>query len=894
MRKSLKNFYEYEYGKLTKVLTSFYREKFQKIFQTKMDIENLLNLERRTGINNDDIEDFARKADDVQRAIEGMMRGELRPEDIKIAGIESEEEKSQKEEEKRKRLAIQKQKDDELRLLRKNEERERWWLGADLFVENMNSEKSSDIVDNDGNIVDINEKIKARYTADYSRWNEWKPNDPVTLLEEEEKVKLEDDTRNKEFEKNNPDFCNQYLNDMKKRSEDMTVKRESAVSARLKGNNYFKKKLYEDALSYYVESLKLAPYDVKTLTNLAQVYIQKKEYDDALEFLSRTLHLDNKHIKALSRKAHVLSEQYKPHQALEVIHTALKLSPSNEELLTQKHELEIIIKDIEIENNLKKESHTNAVLQDGIIAIDNLSIYFDELINEKSNTLYDSEIVVQKLKDSLNLMTDVNVRCYARISGLLLKSIIFLNQLHEQHQSNDFIRNDIFVHLFNFLTAAVDSQRAAHLFLSKNKFVVILKNLLGTDIAKDRKYLEAIKCLTDFMKLVCTENICSPLRDNILSDKFIIARIAILIGELSSSHISDNDAISCNISCNVISNLSLIVYEATICDKKKSIFGNDMCFIVCAIGSALNYWLHRKTPIKKNVFVEYLIHALIGLSQYESLRSSYSIPFLPDDDYFNCINTLLEYARLNVDIESKVYAILMNITLDSNNYDVSIVKATVISSYFDELMGIVLMSDAARSSCPDKFIISRGTGLLSRIISEEDAQVKILNNVSTMYYGFCRNLKRLDKDILENWESDEQLNLIKILASINPSNACKNIVLTENILGCMLNMFPMPKLELNEITRNSVILPTSKVFSAVLLGNVCKILINYADDSVLYANNIMSVEKLICCFANVHDIRVRKNIAIILAKGSKLFPSVKQKVQDLRGMEMLTELSDKL
>jgi hypothetical protein len=106
-----------------------------------------------------------------------MMRGELRPEDVKIAGIESEEEKNQKEEEKRKRLALQKKKDEELRSLRKNEEKERWWLGADLFVENKNTEKSSDIVDKDGNIVDINEKIKLRYTADYSRWNEWKPND---------------------------------------------------------------------------------------------------------------------------------------------------------------------------------------------------------------------------------------------------------------------------------------------------------------------------------------------------------------------------------------------------------------------------------------------------------------------------------------------------------------------------------------------------------------------------------------------------------------------------------------------------------------------------------------------------------------------------------------------
>lgn len=48
-------------------------------------------------ISRDEIDDFARKAEEVQKAIKDMMDGKIRPEDIKIEGIESEEEKAQKE-----------------------------------------------------------------------------------------------------------------------------------------------------------------------------------------------------------------------------------------------------------------------------------------------------------------------------------------------------------------------------------------------------------------------------------------------------------------------------------------------------------------------------------------------------------------------------------------------------------------------------------------------------------------------------------------------------------------------------------------------------------------------------------------------------------------------------
>ena len=40
--------------------------------QANFDVDKLLNFEKRTGVKNDDIDDFLRKVDGIQNAIQGM------------------------------------------------------------------------------------------------------------------------------------------------------------------------------------------------------------------------------------------------------------------------------------------------------------------------------------------------------------------------------------------------------------------------------------------------------------------------------------------------------------------------------------------------------------------------------------------------------------------------------------------------------------------------------------------------------------------------------------------------------------------------------------------------------------------------------------------------------
>ncbi len=228
--------------------------------------ENLINIEKRTGVKNEEVDEFARKAEDVEKAIKAMMAGEIKPEDVKVDGIDSPEEAAEKERQKALRLAESQRKAEELRLKRKLEERTRWWDGADIVADKVQSKKSKDaasttVVNRDGEEqMSEEEKIKLRYTADYSRWNDWTPTDSASIEEIQRLKDEEESKKNKEFESNNKEFCDNFMEDMNKRNKAIEEKKESAELIRNKGNKLFKRKDFDGALREYMESLKLQPY----------------------------------------------------------------------------------------------------------------------------------------------------------------------------------------------------------------------------------------------------------------------------------------------------------------------------------------------------------------------------------------------------------------------------------------------------------------------------------------------------------------------------------------------------------------------------------------------------------------------------------------------------------
>jgi len=104
------------------------------------------------------------------------------------------------------------------------------------------------------------------------------------------------------------EWCGAQKEDMDKRQKMREKKEKTAVSCRLKGNNYFKARKYEKALEQYMEALNEQGYKSNILTNIIQAQVKLKNYEDALEFCDRALHVDRDNVKALSRRAHVFVE----------------------------------------------------------------------------------------------------------------------------------------------------------------------------------------------------------------------------------------------------------------------------------------------------------------------------------------------------------------------------------------------------------------------------------------------------------------------------------------------------------------------------------------------------------------------------------------------------------
>lgn len=177
---------------------------------------------RRSGYDESEFNDFLSKVTDVKDAIGGMLDGSVDPKDVKIKGMKSPEEIEKEEREQAERLRLAREKTAETQRKRMEEEKERWWSGAENWVDykaNDNENSSINNDDTDGNQKSPARMLRDRYSMDYSRWDSWEPEDPVTMEERLKKEEEEDKVRNSEFEKANPDFCEGVLKDVANRNK---------------------------------------------------------------------------------------------------------------------------------------------------------------------------------------------------------------------------------------------------------------------------------------------------------------------------------------------------------------------------------------------------------------------------------------------------------------------------------------------------------------------------------------------------------------------------------------------------------------------------------------------------------------------------------------------------
>jgi len=258
-------------------------------------------------------------------------------------------------------------------------------------------------------------------------------------------------------------------------------------------------------------------------------------------------------------------------------------------------------------------------------------------------------------------------------------------------------------------------------------------------------------------------------------------------------------------------------------------------------------------------------------------------------------------------------------------------KMLVRNGAVDELLGIirrgVILSEADRRRLETGAAISsisgaelsRSSGLLSRLCTLPDVISDIFT--PTKYRILCQAIARNvgiytdAKSIVDvtkassavqgpqsgqnHWVLEERSNIVRILSSCSStlSVECKAVAAEEKLVLALVLLFPKPREELGEVTPSSVVLSPKESAPPVLLGNTARCLMQFADDEeyvpIIFGKSfVFGVERLICAMATCSDIRVRKNLAILLAKGCR-FPGIKDRISFFRGTEMIVELQSK-
>lgn len=890
-----------------------------------------------------------------------LREGTIAPEQIKIEGIDSEEEKAEKE---RKRLARREElqrEEENLRRKRKEEEKERWWAGAEIYASRENQSE------NDLELTPQQSDSRDRYSANYSRWDQWVPHDPASLQEEATKKKEEEDRQNKLFEENNKEFCSQYLSDMEERKKQSEKKQQTANALKLKGNRYFKAKKYEEALGQYMEALKVSPYEgTAIVTNIAQAQIQLQSYEDALEFLNRAIYLQPNCVKALSRKAYILGERLILNetnlsirenflqQAVDCISKAHDFDPKNTEISTQFHELSQALQDLRNEQRVNQinSNESNQELMNSISSLCSLSqpssdqqkanenttkVLLSSLSNSGSN-LGDMETIASfAVLDRLKTLLIDSDLTSIQIDDLLLQTVF--NALETDKSAQVYFRTNetlshllriVAAHLTQLLQSLSDSTKHSEYILGS------LTRLLAAALNEERSskviLLESYGLLLPTaIQLICRNDISIDLLEGLLS---LLTVLAANSYQKSRNAVLKNKELVVNLSGGICHLIASFSDKASVQQTESSIlkcvsFLKDLVFsedgkknlltqtgpgvLVAVLGSLLHKYNKQISESKKKKKIistnfqqgiELCVEVLLGCSQSEVLRPAFldSVNIDSDENTTNTterslstVQLLLELCQREEWAQANGLAVLMNLTIQE---DLSI-RRTVFESGALE----VCLNAIKRSSDPNgNYGRIRAIGLLSRMstIPEVQERLKQLESYGLLVSMLVSNsqISHNANEEIEKWVFDERSQLVRTLASLtNLSPQCYSRGSELGLIEALLRCLPMPRMELNEITPTSVILAPGELCQPLLVGNIARCLIPYADhpdySRPLYSAGNYGIEKLICMMATCSDIRVRKNIAILLAKGCRN-AETKKKVEYLRGLQMIVELQHQL
>jgi hypothetical protein len=551
----------------------------------------------------------------------------------------------------------------------------------------------------------------------------------------------------------------------------------------------------------------------------------------------------------------------------------------------------------------------------------------DLLIAEQKNPIDEAELILLYSKCADLSSADKNIRLYARTSKALVGAFKRFESLVPG--SADFTSNvakydELLVAVLSFLTACIREEDGNRLVVTDRKSTseLIEKLLTGESLpVSGRVAAPLLRFINSF-----TDGSLTTSQAQIFTRKNLVLGIGILIENavlyLTASQKSTQDITA---TLDLLSETAVFMrsfmFNPNVKASRDSVVRKETrtTSIVQNLSLSLLALLYKCRGSKVDDLVMRTLEALLGCSQHPELRrvfgdSMRSINF--GNNAPTCPTPLHAVALLSstshthgryVDV---CLGILMNICLvdgAANEGDGVDMRDKVFESgCFDSVISTVTATEEVRASL-EPIVLVRSAGLLARLSTCAGATT-ILSSPN-IYGRLCtileNNLKVYDQKKAINgaddskWLLDERSHLIRVIASVSklPSE-CLVVAEKRDMVKTLLRIFPEPRKELNEITPSSVILPPPEPASTLVLGNVARCLMPLADDpnnaDILYRKaSLHGVEKLICAMATCADMRVRKNIAILLAKGARN-PETRSKIERFRGMQMLIDMQKEL